>query len=462
MTIHPLRSSTFRLALAYLAVFFASVLVLMGFLWHSTAGFMESQTDAAIEAEIEGLAERYRSDGLVGLSRQIRERIGKDPKRSSVYLLISSSGEKVVGNLSDWPGTEEGTQDEDGWISFPVQSLGEDGPLLHEARARVFRLRGGDFLLLVGRDLDDLKAVKRLIVEALVSGLAITLALGLVGGLVLSRRMLRRIETINVTSRRIMDGALDERVPQKGTGDDLDQLSGNLNAMLDRIQGLMANVRQVSDNIAHDLKTPLTRLRNDLEMLRSGLNGDAAAAELAERALAEADHLLTTFSALLRIARIESGERRSGFGPVDVSALVADVAEFYEPLADAREQRFLCHVDSGLHLVGDRDLLFQATANLVDNAIKYTPEQGEVMLKAYAEEDAVYVVVSDSGPGIPEDERDKVLRRFYRLEASRGAGGNGLGLSLVQAVVTLHGGHLTFQSAHPGLKAVVQLPRVAG
>ncbi|MGB0712408.1 MAG: ATP-binding protein, partial [Gammaproteobacteria bacterium] len=336
-----------------------------------------------------------------------------------------------------------------------------DGPLLHEARARVFRLRGGDFLLLVGRDLDDLKAVKRLIVEALVSGLAITLALGLLGGVVLSRRMLRRIETINATSRRIMDGALDERVPQKGTGDDLDQLSGNLNAMLDRIQGLMANVRQVSDNIAHDLKTPLTRLRNDLEMLRAGLERDASAAELADRAMAEADHLLTTFSALLRIARVESGERRSGFGRVDVSALVADVAEFYEPLADARAQRFLCHVDPGMWLVGDRDLLFQATANLVDNAIKYTPERGEVMLKAYLEAETLYIVVSDSGPGIPEVERDKVLRRFYRLEASRGAGGNGLGLSLVQAVVGLHSGQLAFQSAHPGLKAVVSLPRTS-
>ena len=443
-----LRSSTFRVALMYMALFGLSVLLLLGVIWWNTAGYMSRQADAAIEAEIEGLAERYRGAGLLGLSRTIRDRIEADPRRSSVYLLLNPEGERVVGNLSGWPrAPEQGS----GWIDFELKSLQDGEVTEHAARARLFVLRG-DFRLLVGRDLDELEAVQKLILEALIIGLLLMAVLGLAGGLWLSRRVLRRIEAINATSREIMAGQLHRRIPSRGGGDDFDQLGDHLNAMLDRIEDLMVNVRQVSDNIAHDLKTPLGRLRVQLEMLHERLKGcDREAEAMAEQAIAEADGLLSTFSALLRIARVESGERRAGFGPVDLSRVVADVEELYGPLAEEKGLRLVASIEPGVQMTGDRDLLFQAVANLLDNAVKYSPACEEVRLQLLKEGGQAVIRVSDGGPGIPEKERDKVLRRFYRLEASRSTPGNGLGLSLVQAVVGLHEGRLGFGDNEPGL-----------
>ena len=312
------------------------------------------------------------------------------------------------------------------------------------------------FRLLVGRDLDELMAVERLIFEAMIIGLLLTAVLGLAGGLVLSRRVLRRIEAINATSREIMAGQLHRRIPSRGRDDDFDQLSDNLNAMFGRIEDLMANVRQVSDNIAHDLKTPLSRLRVQLEMLRERLEGhDAEAESMAEQAIAEADGLLSTFSALLRIARVESGQRREGFGPVDLSRVVTDVAELYAPPAEEKGLNLVAYIEEEVHLTGDRDLLFQAVANLLDNAIKYSQAPAEITLQLVTDGEENIIWVRDRGPGIAAAQRDRVKHRFYRLEASRSTPGNGLGLSLVQAVATLHGGRLELSDHRPGLAAAL-------
>jgi signal transduction histidine kinase len=493
-----LSSFTFRLALLYVVLLGSSAAILLGFIYWSTAGYMARQADATIDAEILGLAEQYRRRGLTGLSAVLAERVARDPAGASVYLLADGDYKPLLGNLDTWPGVEPGR---DGWIEFRLrdvaaagldQGSGEE----HTARAKVFRLRGG-LRLLVGRDVRELTASRQLIQDALAWGLAITAALALVGAWLLSAGVVRRLEAVNQVSREIMEGDLSRRVPTDGSGDELDQLAINLNRMLGRIETLMANVRQVSDNIAHDLRTPLSRLHTKLSQLRDASLPETAAAEV-DAALADAEELLSAFNALLRIARVESGARRAAFADLDLVPLLRDVSELYEPLASDKDQRLgirisTAEVGSGTHgkaraaesargtlatadevggktdgapieagtlsVYGDRDLLFQAIANLLDNAIKYTPAGGTIELRAGQDGHAVEIAVSDSGPGIPEELRDKVLQRFYRIDESRTAPGHGLGLSLVQAVAQLHGADLRLEDAGPGLSVVLRIPR---
>ena len=451
------RSSSFRLAAIYAGLFAVSVLILLAFIYWSTAGLLSRQTDETIESEIRGLAEQYRQRGTPGLAAVIRDRVSRDPSGSTVYLLASQNFRPIVGNLNGWP---EAEADDEGWIGFRLfEREGEDRKV-RRARARVFTLPGG-LHLLVGRDVRALEETRALLIRALSWGLAITILLALAGGAMMSASMLRRIEAINQTSREIMAGDLTRRIPTKGTGDDFDQLTDSLNAMLDRIEMLMDGVRQVSDNIAHDLRTPLTRLRGRLERMR----GEGAANEegraLIEQAVADADGLLTTFGALLRIAEIESGGRRVDFRDVQLDALVHDVAEFYEPLAQEKGQRFNVVVQGGLRVQGDRDLLFQALANALDNAVKYTPEGGTVSITLSGGPGAGEITISDTGPGIPEAERENVFQRFYRLEPERRAPGNGLGLSLVAAVAKLHNATVALEDNDPGLRLVLRLPLVS-
>jgi signal transduction histidine kinase len=446
-----LRASTFRLALLYMVLFGGSVLLLLAFLYWSTVAFVANQTDATIEAEIVGLSERYREHGAKGLVATIRERVARDPDSSSVYLLVSPSRKPLAGNLSAWP--TEGTE-EDGWLGFEFKDPRAGGRLF-QARARSFLLEG-NLRLLVGRDTRELKATQELIVRALLWGLAITFGLALVGGITMSRSMLRRIEAINQTSREIMAGDLSRRVPTTGSADDFDELADNLNAMLDEIERLMEGIRQVSDNVAHDLRTPLTRLRNRLETLRTEMDGDSSHMEHVERSIVDADQLLSTFGSLLRIARIEAGGHRSMTETVDLAALARDATELYEALAEARQITLHTAVDGSPSIPGDRDLLFQALTNLLDNAVKYTPQGGRVNLTVSGEEGGVEVGVLDTGPGIPSHERENVVQRFFRLERSRATPGNGLGLSLVAAVAHMHNGTLELEDGAPGLRATLR------
>ncbi|NEX18898.1 HAMP domain-containing histidine kinase [Thiorhodococcus mannitoliphagus] len=449
-----LRSSTFRLALLYVLLLSVSVAILLGYIYWSTAGYMDRQTTATIQAEIRGLAEQYRRRGLGGLTALITERVARDPVGASVYLLVDSGLERVVGNLDRWPPE---SPDADGWIGFRLREWGPARTEEHEARAQVFALRGG-LRLLVGRDVRDLEATRALILDALTWGLAITAALALLGGWLMSAGLVRRLESINQTSREIMAGDLSRRIPLSGSGDDFDQLAASLNAMLDRIEQLMASVRQVSDNIAHDLRTPLTRLRNKLELLSAELSASGKAIDLAEETIGDAEEMLSTFNALLRIARIESGSRRAAFAEVDLAPLVQDVVELYEPLAAERGQQLIYSSAGPGRVFGDRDLLFQALANLVDNAIKYTPAGGEIQILVDAEPGGgARVEVADDGPGIPAELRDQVFRRFFRADDSRSTPGSGLGLSLVQAVVQLHRASIELSDHQPGLRVILRL-----
>jgi len=319
----------------------------------------------------------------------------------------------------------------------------------------------GNLRLLVGRDTRTLKATQQLIVRALLWGLAITFGLALVGGVFMSRGILRRIETINQASREIMAGDMSRRIALQGNGDEIDQLASNLNAMLEQIEGLMEGVRQVSDNIAHDLRTPLTRLRNRLEQLNRDNSEDVELSTNVAACIGDADQLLTTFAALLRIARIESGQHRKCFETVDLSILVSDAAELYQALAEDHQQSLVLGDFDSTAVRGDRDLLFQAIVNLLDNAVKYTPAKGSISIALEHSRETVEIIVSDSGPGIPEAQRDQVGRRFYRLEQSRSTPGNGLGLSLVKAVTQLHQGQLILEDNAPGLRSIIHLPKIS-
>jgi signal transduction histidine kinase len=452
-----LHTTTFRLVLAYMVLFASSVLLLLAFIYWSTVAYMSNQTDATIMAEITGLEEQYQERGLTGLAVTIAERVKRDPNGSSVYLFTSPNLTPLAGNLSAWP---EVAPAANGWLDFEFEDPRANGRMF-QARARAYLLQGGMHLL-VGRDTRELKATQQLITRALLWGFAITLALALLGGAIMSRGMLRRLELINQTSRNIMAGDLTQRIPTRGTGDEIDQLADSLNAMLDEIERLMDGIRHVSDNIAHDLRTPLTRLRNRLEHLQVELGDGNPHREQVELGIIDADRLLATFSALLRIARIEAGSHKTNFKSVDIATLAHDAAELYEALAESRKLQFSTRIERAVYLNVDRDLLFQALINLLDNAVKYTPDGGEVSLELKRDGPVVDIVVSDTGPGIAEEERDKVVQRFYRLESSRSTPGSGLGLSLVMAVARLHHAELIFADNQPGLKVTLRLQTGAG
>lgn len=443
-----LRSSSFRVALLSMGLMGASMVALLGFIDWSTTGYMERQLDQTIEAEVEGLAGQYRSGGLVGLSAAISRRVTDAGPEAGVYLLAGADLAPLVGNLDRWPAA---VPDGGGWVHFSLRT--EPKGQTHRTRGKTFLLTG-DLRLLVGRDLRDLDATRALVRNALAWGLALTAALALLGGWLTSAGVRRRIETITRTSRDIMAGDLSRRVPSDGSGDDFDQLALSLNAMLARIEALMASLRQVTDNIAHDLRTPLARLRSRLDALRLATTPSADL----EAAILEADELLATFNALLRIARIESAQARAGFVKLDLVPLAEDLVELYEPLAAERGQILKLAAQGPAWVHGDPDLLFQALANLVDNAVKYTPPGGRIELRVAPAGGAVLVKVSDSGPGIPPDLQARVFERFFRADASRSAPGSGLGLSLVQAVAQLHGATIRLANTGPGLRVTLSIP----
>jgi signal transduction histidine kinase len=442
-----IRTSTFQLTLLYATLFALSITIVAGFLYWSTIGYMQRQTDATIEAEVIGLAEQYRSLRLPGLVRVIRERIEDDPSSGALYLFADRNYKPLAGNLDRWP---ELASRADGWYSFQYRTRGSDVP----ARARVFALPEG-LVLLVGREIADLDRTTSIFRNALAWGGGIAFVLSLLGGVLMSAGVLRRVEQVNQTTRQIIAGDLSGRVQTRGTGDEFDELAENFNRMLEEIERLLESVRHVGDGIAHDLRTPLTRLRNTLEEV-SRLDDLLEARRRIEDAIADADGLLRTFGALLRIAHIESGSYAADLQCVSMDILVEDAVELYQALAEERGVELAAHCAEGGAVWGDRDLLFQLLANLIDNAVKYTPDGGRIDVSLDEADDGVTLCVADSGPGIPAALRDRVRDRFYRVDSSRHAPGNGLGLSLVQAVADYHGATLTLHDNHPGLKAEVR------
>lgn len=448
------KNSIFRLSLIYTAIFSLSVILIFSFMYWTTAGYMMRQTESTIESEHADLVEIYVRSGLPVLLKVINDRIFQPSSTTNLYLLTDINYKPLVGNLKTWP--DEDLTDA-GWLSFGYQRHATQTGAEHKGLAKLTLLKNG-YHLLVGQDIQELQKIQNLIWDAMLWGVIITLVLALLGSLLMSNTMRRRVDAINDTCHRIMDGDLSQRIPNIGRNNDFDKLIHTLNRMLDQIEQLMYGIKQVSDNIAHDLRTPLSRLRHRLDMLRIEQSDPVQQNELLDQAINEADGLLSTFKALLRISEVESGSRRANFQEVDLTALIDDLVDLYEPLAQDKKQTLQWDKLNIPPLFGDRDLLFQAFSNLLDNAIKYTPEQGQIRLSIFSQPETVGLIISDSGGGIPDDEREKVLNRFYRLDFNRTSPGNGLGLSLVAAIVNLHQGQLQLAN-NPGLKVTLSLPR---
>jgi signal transduction histidine kinase len=449
-----LSSSTFRLAALYLVLFALSVSALLGYVYWNTAVLLERQTDETIRAEVQALADQYRLRGLSGIIDTIQRR-SKD-ETGAVYLLTAPGGDRIAGNLNSLPAMP---QDEATWIEFPLAVEKNSVRENHVARAFHTDLAGG-FQLLVGRDVEALRQFATIIRQTIYYALAIAAVMGLGGGLLISRNFLSRIDAITAASRTIMDGNMAGRMPVAGSNDELDRLALALNEMLEQIESLMAGMKEVSSNVAHDLKTPLTRIKAQVEAaLRSNSPDDYRQA--LERTVDESDRLLDTFNALLSIARAEAGQARQGLTPIDVSAIIADVVELYEPMAEEAGGQLSSDAAPDLMVMGDRQLLSQALTNLVDNALKYGAREGEtpkIKVTGQIEGDRVGITVADHGEGIPAEDRARVTERFVRLDSSRSKPGNGLGLSLVSGVMKLHKGSLVLADNHPGLAAKLVLP----
>lgn len=458
---HPflrlLRTTQFRLAVLYLILFVISVGVILLVVYRTTAGFVEEEIGETIGLEVSALQDQYHAYGLAGLIDEVRSR-GTAPHTNSVYLLQAPDGAILAGNLTGWPA--DAVLATNGWTHFKVADYGGTYDRPSTAMAVAFTLPGR-FRLLVGRDMSELDQLRARMITSLRWVVAVTALLGLGGGLLVSRGAMQRIEAINRTTRQIMAGDLSGRVPNAGGGDEFDRLAGNLNAMLDQIEHLMTGMRQVTESVAHDLRTPLSRLRSrvELALIRDTDDPEVYRAVLQDT-IVEADRLLATFTALLSIAEAESGAKRGNLGPLQLAEVVRLAADLYEPVAEEKAQTLTTEITGEPTVRGNGQLLAQAVSNLLDNAIKYTPEGGAISLRLEGPSDgrAARVTVADSGPGIPEEMREKVLERFVRLDTARASPGNGLGLSLVDAVAGLHGAKVTLEDNAPGLRISLDFP----
>ncbi len=460
-SVNLLNSSTFRLSAVYLVVFALSVGAILAYIYWNTAVLLERQTDETIRAEVRGLNEQYRFGRLNSIAGIIKHRAERNSERG-IYSIFDHTGARITGNLE---GVPTGVTGKSGWIEFPYEVF--DGSKLkqHSGRAFYTRLRGG-YILVLGRDVEERRQFAALIRRTVFIALGLAIVFGVGGGLLMSRNFLRRIDTISATSKSIMAGDLTERMPVRGTNDEIDRLSGNLNNMLDQIERLMSGMREVSDNVAHDLRTPLTRLKARVEAALRQDSKQAYKQALLDT-ISESDQLLSTFNALLNIARTESGQARDQLEPLDASEVAEEIAELYEPLIEDANGEFQFQTTPGLKVRGSRQLLAQAISNLIDNALKYgrpTEEDGRklsIALMVLLVHNKVRITVADNGPGIPMKDRKRVMKRFVRLDSSRSQPGSGLGLSLVAGVARLHDGELKLEDGKVGFQASLILPALS-
>ena len=466
-----IRTTAFRLTLVYLFLFALFAASLLGYFAWNTRRMITEQIITTVSAEVSEITDIYDRRGLQRLFFAIESRALRPG--ANLYLVTTPTGQWVAGNVGSLAPGVMGTT---GWSETAYRRLDEGDNAYHRALVNVTQLSGG-FRLLIGRDLEERRRLFGIVAKAAQWSILVVVILGIGGGIFVARRVLQRIDAMTGTAQRIMAGDLSGRLPVGRSGDELDRLASNLNAMLERIEALMVGLKEVSDNIAHDLKTPLTRLRNRAEeaLAKSGCEADYRAA--LERTIEESDGLIRTFNALLMIARAESGQARGNMDDFDAAEVAEGIHELYEPLAeDGGMTLRLKTAPVSLH--GNRELIGQALANLVENAIKYgrpaEPRPAEpkgavvsldarqILIEARREGDQVLLSVTDHGPGIPEGERKHAMERFVRLDSSRSQPGSGLGLSLASAVATLHGGELRLGDAHPGLVATLAIPARAG
>ncbi|HVV40088.1 MAG TPA: ATP-binding protein [Nitrobacter sp.] len=466
-----IRTTAFRLTLVYLLLFALFAASLLGYFAWNTRRLITEQITTSIGGEIGELTDLYNRRGLRGLVFVIETRALRPG--ANLYLVTTPAGLAVAGNVGS---LQPGVMASKGWSEAAYKRLDEQDRADHRALVYVTELPSG-FRLLIGRDLEERRRIFGVVAAAAQWSLLIVVVLGLSGGIFVARRVLRRIDAMTGTTQRIMAGDLSGRLPVGRSGDELDRLAENLNAMLERIEALMTGLKEVSDNIAHDLKTPLTRLRNRAEEALARSSNESEYRAALERTIEESDGLIRTFNALLMIARAESGQARDNMDDFDAAEVARGIHELYEPLAEDSDLVLEVKAEPApVH--GNRELISQALANLVENAIKYgrpaaaaqplgadtaaVSGNNAILIEAGRDGDKTVLSVTDHGAGIPEADRKHAVERFVRLEASRTLPGSGLGLSLAAAVATLHGGDLTLSDAQPGLRATLTFPARVG
>ncbi|MBB3460071.1 HAMP domain-containing sensor histidine kinase [Rhizobium sp. BK377] len=442
------KSTAVRLSALYILLFAICAATLVVYVTAMSERLLSGQIRDAVAQEVTQVQRAYDAGGMNLLLRTM-ERRARQPG-ANLYLIAGPSGDILAGNVAS---VQPGVFEEQGWTSVPFtyQRYTDSGVVGHTAIANIFVLDNG-LRVLIGRDLGEPERFRKLVRQALMIALAIMGLGAIIIWFGIGRNALKRIDRMSDAGKKIMAGDLSQRLPVGGSGDEFDRLSVSLNNMLERIEKLNEGLRQVSDNIAHDLKTPLTRLRNKAADALDIEDGQVRRSAL-EGIISESDQLIRTFNALLMISRVEAGSVAAEMSPIELSAIVADSAELYEPVADEAGMTLISEIEPGLEILGNRELIGQAIFNLLDNAIKYSADTegaGSVSVKLSRRPEGICLSVADHGPGVPPDRREDVLKRFVRLDESRSKPGTGLGLSLVDAIMELHGGTLELSDTEPG------------
>jgi signal transduction histidine kinase len=444
-----LASSPFRIAILYSLVFALGAVGLLGGVYFAVSRVIDGSTDNLIEAEVQGLREQVLVLSRSDFIELVEQRSQDQEVRGAVYLMVDPQLRPVAGNLPAWPNI---SADEGKWIRFKA-AVPWDQARVHEVRAQRFPLPGG-YRMLVGHDVQERQDVKDVMMRGLVAAVVLTMLLGLGGGIWMGRRILAHAGAISAVATQIMRGDLSQRLPVRDAEDELNTLAREINGMLDKIEQLTLGMRTVLDSAAHDLRTPLNRLQSTAESALVTLEPASPARRVLERVTTEVDRMRSTLDALLRIALAETGTVARE--AVDLSELVGSIVELYAPVTEERGIELASAVAPGAHIQGSRQLLAQALANLLDNAIKFTPSGGHIRVSLRNEPGGPEVVVEDDGPGIPADKREMALGRRVRLDEARKVPGSGLGLSLVAAVTKLHGARLLLADAGPGLRVALK------
>ena len=447
------KSAYARNILTYVAFNVGTIAAVLGFVYYSTIGVIENEVSEVVETEIRALEDEYRAGGLVRLRDAVSRRVDT-ADGDAIYLLSAPNNQPIVGNLRQWPETIR-TDGEWTILNLVRNDTGEN--ILVGARAYSLGLGSK---ILVGRDMRARRDFQDTLTEAMIGALIVVLILATIGGVIFSRLVLRRLRAIDRTARSIMQGDRSQRIPLTGRNDEFDQMAETLNEMLGKVDDLIEELRVATESMAHDLRSPLTRLRGHLEQTQANLDVQSSSGQEIEKAISETDRVLKDLNALLNVARLETGLSENQMKRTSIAELLDDVCELYGPLAEEHNMTLVpsISIDHSIDVHMNGQLMAQAVSNLIENAIKYAGASKTIIISAEKQDDKLSICISDNGPGIPEESREKAIQRFARLSPERQEGGMGLGLYLVSVICRIHKFELLLEDNHPGLRAKIIVP----
>lgn len=452
-----IKTFTFRLASVYIGLFSISVIILFAFIYTFTMRYVQSQVGDAVRMQYGYLTNEYHQNGSSGVEARINEIISADDDGTEIYLLINNKNEKLAGNLNEWPANaaiESSFDKNSKWISFRIEGTRHNQQSI-QVKAITIALSKWRTLL-VGKTLQNPDKIEQIIIQTFWASLLVTLFMAFIGALVITRSVMNRINVINRSAYDIMHGELSTRIPFTQGGDEFDDLSSNLNNMLDRIEKLLKSLGQFANNIAHDLRSPLNRIINRLDAGLRNIGEENPARILLEKNIADMHELIGTFNSILKISELEANTGFRDFKPCNLKDIIENMVEFYEPYATEKDIVIVNGIKSDIIINGEKNLLTQAFTNIIDNAIKFTHRSGKIEIYCKQEENITDVMIADNGVGIPADYMDKVFEKFFRLEQSRHTKGNGLGLSLVDAIAGIHNAEVILSDNNPGLRVCLR------